>query len=309
MSTVWPCAVCVLLVCAGSAAATAHTNAPDARARAAASGEPLCCFTLSIYAEEDLSLVIPPSMGSGGVANPAGSYSYTLRGTAYGLGTLRSDSGNRGVVSTQGGVAAGSVDEKSSIVFEGEPFGCPSDNPKGRSYRVAFSRPVGQAPEYWAPPGHGDFVAGMSFGSPLGGAGPLSPVCNWAGQVEMSAYNLLRGKDPQARFLQALQNGPIFGNGLSIAGLLKGEHEKKITCFQQAYSASEPQFASRIAIVIDIVHHSADDRKRLIHTLRGYLGKLAAEDNSAEQVVGNLEQQHQEAENDGRALPPAGRCS
>jgi len=260
--------------------------------------------------EEDLALVIPPSMGSGGVPNPAGSYYYNLKGTAYGLATLRPSDGGNGVVSTLGGVAAGSAEEKSTIVFEGEPFGCPSDNPKGRSKRFAFSRPVGQAPEYWAPPGHGDFVGMMTFGSPLGGAGPLSPVCNWAGQVEMSAYNLLRGKDPQARFLEALQDGPIFGSGLSVGGLLKGEHEKKITCFQQAYSASEPKFTSRAGIVIDIVHHSPDDRKRLIHKLRGYLGKLAPEENPGEQLVGHLEERYGEATGDGGPPPPpAGGCS
>lgn len=75
---------CVFLACAGSVAASAHANVPSTRARAAASSEPICCFTLSIYAEEDLSLVIAPSK-SGGVVNPAGSYSYTLKGTAYGL--------------------------------------------------------------------------------------------------------------------------------------------------------------------------------------------------------------------------------
>jgi hypothetical protein len=298
---VWLCMVCVLLAYTGSAAATAHTNASSAGARAASSSEAICCFTLSIYVEEDLSLVIPPST-SGGVVNPAGSYRYILRGTAYGLATLRpSDGGTQGVVSTVGGVAAGRVEEKNDIVFEGGQFGCPSENDKERDYSLAFRRTVSGDPEYRPPPGHGDNVGIMGFGDPFGGSGPFSPVCNWAGQVEMSAFNLLRAKDPQARFLEALQDGPIIGSGLSVRGLLKGEHEKKIMCFQVAYHTGEPEFTSRVGIVIDIVHHSPDDRKRLIHKLRGYLGKMAPPDNPGERVVGNLEEQSRP--------PPAGGCS
>jgi hypothetical protein len=150
----------------------------------------------------------------------------------------------------------------------------------------------------------------MDFGAPFDDDS-LASRCSFAGTAEMASYNLLRAKDPQARFLTSLQGGPIFGSGLSVRGLLRGEHEKNITCVQQAAGkVEESAFTSRVAIVISIVHHSPDDRKRLIHQLRGYVGKMAPEDNAAERLVGKMEQQSEEAEADDRPGPaPAGACS
>jgi hypothetical protein len=275
------------LACAGTAAGAAHSNAPTARTRATAASNPMCCFSVSIFADEILEAHYKPESSG----TPKGDYRYHLEGTAYGLAKLYPSLGvTQGVHSTEGGVAEGFASESSNVTLEAEPFGCSTDHPVGifENQKLAFRRAVAGEPEYNPPPGHGDIVGTMGFGNPFGGGGPFDPACSWATDVENESYAVLRAKTPQARFLTALQDGPIFGYRLSVGGLLKGEHKKEITCFQEAsVNPSSPprEFVSRIAIIIDIVHYSPDDRRRLVHKLRSYIGHKPPEENAASRLA------------------------
>lgn len=279
----------VLLLCAGTAAGVEHANAPSDRTRATAASGGMCCFTLSIFADEELVA----RYNSPSKTAFKGDYTYGLQGTAYGLARLYPSLGaTQGVHSTEGGVAQGFANESSRVTFQGEPFGCLSSEPNGmfESKKVAFRRAETGAPEYDPPTGHGDIVATMGFGRPFGGGGPFDSVCTWANDVENETYNVLRAGSPQARFLTALQDGPIFGSGLSVGGLLEGQHQQDITCFQEASATNPPnEFFSKVVIVIDIVHYSPDDRKRLLRKLKSYIGHDPPSTNAAGELANKYE--------------------
>ena len=216
LSAVWLGAVSVFVVCAGTAAA--HTNAPTARTRATAAGGPMCCYTLNISTDEKLV----GEYKSESSREFKGFYAFTVAGTAYGLARLSPSGGaTQRVLSTEGGVAGGILGEVNEVTFEGEPSGCTPSFPTGRVEHVSFRRTEKPYPVYEPPPGHGDAVGYMNFGEPFFGLA-FTARCNWLGEIEHSLFNVLRAKDPQARFLDPLSGGPIFGSGLTVGGLLKG---------------------------------------------------------------------------------------
>jgi len=263
LAAVLLCAACMLL--ASAAAATARTHAPRARVRATAASEPMCCFTLNISADEELVA----KYNSASSTNPQGEYTYILEGTADGLATLiPSDGPDQAVFSTEGGVAAGFGDELNHVKFEGEPFGCPPNKPTGVFENLDFRRTAHDDPVYGR--------TGFEFGPPFGPGGRLVAECNWGSETTRETGSLLSSHGYTAMFLNGLSEGPASGSAFTVGGLLKGEHEKNITCFQEG-EATLPYppriWSSTVAVTVSIVHYSRDDRKRLLRRLRSYIGR------------------------------------
>jgi hypothetical protein len=84
--------------------------------------------------------------------------------------------------------------------------------------------------------------------------------------------------------------GPICDPGANpTKALLKGEHQVRITCTEEASGSDGSalyQGHANVAIVINIVHVSPDDRKHQMKTLKGEIGKNAPlNSNPAEDAI------------------------
>ena len=275
------CVVCVLVVCAGAT----YANGSARRARSAQSTGPMCCFLLTINLYEQVDSTYPAK--SGNTPGQEGQYHYVMDGTASGLATLTPSRGARQVVySTKGGVAEGFMNEDNKVTYEGQPFGCPSGNPQGLVKTIDFRRTRDMGPSYQPPPSLLDKVGNMDFGRPFDN---LGPVCNSEFLDAANATdNALHRSDPQERLLTSFMGGPIHADsGLTVHGLLKGDHELKIDCYQQASVVDSlgRSYYTGVVIMIDIVHHSPDDEKHVLGTLKHLIGTYSPNDNPAESML------------------------
>jgi hypothetical protein len=266
-SVVWLCAAClVVLACVG--ASYANAQAPDAHQAT----EPMCCFKLSIFDAEIVSGTYTDASGVG--RDPAGDYYYHVFGTAYGLAVLYGPN----LLSTYGGVAAGQVFEGNSVTFDGNTsFGCPDGSPDILSHEAdKFRRAGADTPGYDPPHGGGGV---FDFGHPFNN---WDPECNEFSDAAQMVERVLGPECGEPELLSTPgdpSGGPICDPGANpTKALLQGEHQVRITCTEQASGTNGStlyQGRAEVAIIINIVHVSPDDRKRQVKTLKGYIGKDA----------------------------------
>jgi hypothetical protein len=248
----------------------------------------MCCFKLSIWDEELVqgSYSDPSKTGQ----NPLGDYSYDVRGTAYGLAVLEPpSSGVSNLLSTYGGVAAGETYEYNDVMFDGNrSFGCPDSNSLAHvNYDGRFRRADDDTPGYDPPHGGGGV---FDFGHPFDN---WDPRCNEFSDGAQMVERVLGGECGEPELLSTPGDpggGPICDPGANpTKALLKGEHQVRITCTEEASGSDGSalyQGHANVAIVINIVHVSPDDRKHQMKTLKGEIGKNAPlNSNPAEDAI------------------------
>jgi hypothetical protein len=272
-SAVWLCAAClVVLTCVG--ASYANAQAPDAHQATA----PMCCFKLSIFDSEVVSGTYTDASGTG--QDPAGQYYYHLFGAAYGLAVLEPpNSGVSNLLSTYGGVAAAQVFEGNSVTFAGNPsFGCPEGFPDIKSHEAEIFRRAALDTPGYTPPRQGTNGGGglFDFGHPFNN---WAPQCNEFSDAAHMVERVLGGECGEPDLLSTPGDpggGPICNPGANpTKALLNGEHRVRITCTEQASgSDGNPSYSGRaeVAIVINIVHVSPDDRKHQLKALNAQIG-------------------------------------
>jgi hypothetical protein len=285
-SAVWLCAACLVLTCVG--ASYANTKSRDAHQATA----PMCCFKLSIWDEERVQGFYQDPSKTG--QNPLGLYDYEVNGTAYGLAVLEPDV--RGVMdlrSIYGGVAAGKTLEYNDVMFDGNrSFGCPDSNSLAhRNDEGRFRRADDNTPEYDPPHGGGGVVY---FGDPFDN---WDPRCNEFSDSAQMVERVLGSECGEPELLSTPgdpSGGPICDPGANpTKALLSGEHKVRITCTEQASGPNGStlyQGYAYVAIVINIVHVSPDDRKHQVKTLKGDIGKDAPlNSNPADDAITKLQ--------------------
>ena len=303
VSALWLCGACLLLALGASPA-----NGATRRAQAAAA--PGCCFKLSIYDDETLSVsynVMESSTVNNFRPTITGEWRYFVTGTAYGLALLE----HWGLLSLYGGVAAGRRGEENTVAYhpaEGvsEPFGCTQgfSGSDEQGFGIPFERAEKPYPEYVAPAdgGSGDF----EFGEPYAGWGSECPT--QLGTAETQIRRVLAPECSNKQLLESpsdLSGGPICGSRLNPYRALSGEHKANkvdIKCTEDVTAEKEGySVEAKVAIVVIIVRVNPRERKQQERTLSKLIGKKPPLPNAAERQTEGL----------GKAPPGSGQllCS
>ena len=217
-----------------------------------------------------------------------------MNGTAYGLAVLEPPvSGVSNLLSAYGGVAAAKTYEYNNVMFDGNrSFGCPDSNSLAHvNYDGRFRRADDNTPGYDPPHGGGGV---FDFGHPFDN---WDPRCNEFSDSAQMVERVLGGECGEPELLSTPGD---HGGGLlcdpganPTKALLSGEHQVRITCTERASGSDGStlyQGYAYVAIVINIVHVSPDDRKHKVKTLKGEIGKDAPlNSNPADNAITKLQ--------------------